>query len=118
MLGDVEETIYVVEEDEDEEETVRVGFKLWRTYAKLANTSADNTQEIRDVICQRYVFQTCCSPSGAVSNSPQETVSSSSPLKHHHEIRIPKHDYGNALRTTVWTMGRWKIPERHICRAF
>jgi hypothetical protein len=29
VLGDVEETIYVVEEDEDEEETVRVGLKLW-----------------------------------------------------------------------------------------
>ena len=38
MLGDVEETIYVVEEDEDEEEIVRVGFKLWRTDAKLAKT--------------------------------------------------------------------------------
>jgi hypothetical protein len=29
VLGDVEETIYVVEEDEDEEEVVRVG-KFWR----------------------------------------------------------------------------------------
>jgi hypothetical protein len=27
VLGDVEETIYVVEEDEDEEETVRVDFE-------------------------------------------------------------------------------------------
>lgn len=56
MLGDVEETIYVVEEDEDEEETIRVGLKLWRTDAKLAKTPADNTQEIGDAVCQRYVL--------------------------------------------------------------
>ena len=43
MLGDVEETIYVVEEDEDEEEIVRVSLKLWRTDTKLAETFADNT---------------------------------------------------------------------------
>ena len=47
----MEETIYVVEEDEDEEETVRVGFKQWRTDEKLAKTSTDNTQEIGDAVC-------------------------------------------------------------------
>lgn len=51
MLGDVEETIYVVEEDEDEEETIRVGFETRRTYANLAKTFADNTQEIGDAFC-------------------------------------------------------------------
>jgi hypothetical protein len=55
-LGDVEETIYVVEEDEDEEEVVRVGLKLWRTDAGLAKTSADHSQEIGDALCQRYVL--------------------------------------------------------------
>jgi hypothetical protein len=30
VLGDVEETIYVVEEDEDEEETIRVGLNQAR----------------------------------------------------------------------------------------
>jgi hypothetical protein len=66
VLGDVEETIYVVEEDEDEEETIRVGLKPCSTDAKLAKTTADNTQEIRNAVCQRYVilslllsFQSC-----------------------------------------------------------
>ena len=36
MLGDVEETIYVVEEDEDEEETIRVGLNSSRTKEELA----------------------------------------------------------------------------------
>ena len=33
VLGDVEETIYVVEEDDEEEETVRVGAlrRAWRS---------------------------------------------------------------------------------------
>jgi hypothetical protein len=62
VLGDVEETIYVVEEDEDEEETIRVGLKLWRTDAKLAKTSADNTQEVRDALCQRYVLAVLTRP--------------------------------------------------------
>ena len=110
----MEETIYVVEEDEDEEETVRVGFKLWRTDAKIAKTSADNTQEIGDAFCQRYDFQASYSLPRTVFDIPQETVSSSSPLKHHHEIRIPKNNHGNTLGTPVWTMGRWKIPKRHI----
>jgi hypothetical protein len=60
VLGEVEETIYVVEEDEDEEETVRVSFtpqrtNLWGTDRKLANTAADNSQEIGDAVCERYV---------------------------------------------------------------
>lgn len=61
MLGEVEETIYVVEEDEDEEETIRVS-KLdtertnpWATDGKLANTPPDNSQEVRDAVCQRFV---------------------------------------------------------------
>ena len=61
MLGEVEETIYVVEEDEDEEDTIRVSkldterTKPWATDGKLANTPADNSQEIGDAVCQRYV---------------------------------------------------------------
>lgn len=60
MLGEVEETIYVVEEDEDEEETIRVSLtpertSPWGTDGKLANTAADNSQEIGDAVCQRYV---------------------------------------------------------------
>jgi hypothetical protein len=89
VLGEVEETIYVVEEDEDEEETVRVD-------AKLAKTFTDNTQEIGDAVRQRYVllvppwlFKDC-----NMADHPQETVLSSYPPKHHRESRIPKCCYG------------------------
>lgn len=99
MLGEVEETIYVVEEDEDEEETVRVGLKLQRTDAKLAKTFVDNTQEIRDAVCQRYVllapswlFKVC-----NIADHPQETASSSYLPKHRRESRMPKHYYGETL---------------------
>ena len=37
MLGDVEETIYVVEEDEDEQETVKVSFKTFNLLRTQAN---------------------------------------------------------------------------------
>jgi len=47
----------VVEEDEDEEETVRVGLKLWPTDTAHADLIPDNTQEIRDVVCERYVLR-------------------------------------------------------------
>jgi hypothetical protein len=67
VLGDVEETIYVVEEDEDEEETIRVGLKPQCTGAKLAKTSADDTQEVGDAVCQRYALSPCASSSKTVA---------------------------------------------------
>jgi U6 snRNA-associated Sm-like protein LSm3 len=90
VLGDVEETIYVVEEDEDEEETIRVGLRPGPQKQNLAKTSADDTQEIRDAVCQRYVLPTLCwfFQAHSIANSRQATVLSSSPLKRHHERRI------------------------------
>lgn len=60
----MEETIYVVEENEDEEEVVRVS-KATSTYAdhdQLAKQLflADYSQEIRDALCPRYVLFCDC----------------------------------------------------------
>lgn len=51
------ETVYVVEEDEDEEEVVRVEESASAFRTHIANTVplADGPQEIRDAVCSRYV---------------------------------------------------------------
>jgi U6 snRNA-associated Sm-like protein LSm3 len=47
VLGDVEETVYVVEEDEEEEEVLRVLMPTLCTLRRFADgASADYTQEI------------------------------------------------------------------------
>jgi hypothetical protein len=53
VLGDVEETIYVVEEDEDEEEVVKVLQKNICKGCSRSLLSPDYSQKIRDVICSR-----------------------------------------------------------------
>lgn len=53
VLGEVEETVYVVEEDENEEEVVKVGCDLHPSNFKLT-LCLDNQQEIRDVVRTRY----------------------------------------------------------------
>ena len=45
----------MVEEDEDEEEVLRVGINRLRADGRLADiVFADNTQEIRDAVRSRY----------------------------------------------------------------
>ena len=56
VLGDVEETVYVVEEDEDDEEVLRVGMQPLCAGDRFADILlADNTQEIRDAVRSRCV---------------------------------------------------------------
>lgn len=103
----------MVEEDEDEEETVRVGLKLRRTGAKLADISADNTQEIGDVVCQRYaILARFLSSTGCnIANRLQETVLSSFLPKHHHESRIPRYNYGKHQAKRLNDYGHGKYPK-------
>ncbi|KAK2627358.1 hypothetical protein QTJ16_003324 [Diplocarpon rosae] len=55
VLGDVEETIYVVDEDEDEEETVKVRVPSTCSHGRAKrDLCIDNPQEVRDAICSRY----------------------------------------------------------------
>lgn len=58
VLGDVVETIYVVDEDDDDKEDIRVCFTFTsHTISRYVLTSAsDRYQEVGDVICSRYVF--------------------------------------------------------------
>ena len=58
MLGDVEETIYVVDEDDREEEDLKVCLVVvrWRlllSWARLTLRWKDRQQEIRDAVCER-----------------------------------------------------------------
>jgi U6 snRNA-associated Sm-like protein LSm3 len=57
VLGDVEETVYVVEEDEEEEEVLRVRTQSqWAEAAIADSLPADYTQEVRDAVCSRCVL--------------------------------------------------------------
>jgi small nuclear ribonucleoprotein (snRNP)-like protein len=54
VLGDVEETIYVVDEDDEDEELVKVyraRFHLNIEYD--VNVVPDNQQKVRDALCER-----------------------------------------------------------------
>jgi U6 snRNA-associated Sm-like protein LSm3 len=52
VLGDVEETIYVVDEDDEDEESVKVT-KIPISCLKSSSTNVipDNQQKVRDAIC-------------------------------------------------------------------
>jgi len=55
VLGEVEETIYVIEEDEDEEETVKVSFAgLKNPLREDTNLGLDNKKAVRNAFCSRY----------------------------------------------------------------
>ena len=54
VLGEVEETIYIVEEDDEEEEIVKVCSPChFETHANQWFT--DDQEAIRDAVCPRYV---------------------------------------------------------------
>jgi U6 snRNA-associated Sm-like protein LSm3 len=54
VLGDVEETIYTTEEDEDGEEIVKVHTNTaTQNHGHPADRAADCQEAIRDVVCER-----------------------------------------------------------------
>lgn len=55
MLGDVEETVYIVEEDDEEEETLKVSPRRYITSTRLLIHCEGNQETIGDAIRQRLV---------------------------------------------------------------
>ena len=56
VLGDVEETIYVVEDDDEaEEDTIKVSMLPVRPAAQTED-HADGQEAIRDAVCSRLVM--------------------------------------------------------------
>ena len=54
MLGEVEETIYVVEEEDDEDETVKVSHATPRQFETHANPMGiDHQEAVGDAFCPR-----------------------------------------------------------------
>lgn len=49
VLGDVEETVYVIDDDEDEEGPVKVS-SSWDFEIEASNISPDHSETVRDVI--------------------------------------------------------------------
>jgi hypothetical protein len=60
VLGDVQETIYVVEEDDDGDETVKVGGLVPCHDFPVLICIAENTQKVGNAVRSRYVsFRYC-----------------------------------------------------------
>ena len=93
VLGDVEETVYVVEEDEEEEEVLRVGIQSLWPRKDLLTFFLQTIHKKSEMLFVRGMFRfyTSCRFShrrwSQMLISTQATAWSSSPLKHHHEIR-------------------------------
>lgn len=58
MLGEVEETIYLVEDEDEEEETVKVGHGTLLCCKNHANqTIIDHQEAVRDAVRPRWVIE-------------------------------------------------------------
>ena len=69
MLGEVTETVYTVEEDEDENEHVRVSppLNIERGF-ELRRYTIDGQKAVRDVICARRLSRANCTQCAFVSD--------------------------------------------------
>ncbi len=56
MLGDVEETVYIVEEDDEEAETLKVSPRRITTCIRGSSKSQGNQETIRDALRQGSVM--------------------------------------------------------------
>lgn len=56
VLGDVEETIYVVDEDDEEDDEVKVCAVTEFDITTRLTGDADHQKTVRDAFCQRYLI--------------------------------------------------------------
>ena len=57
VLGDIVETIYVADEDDDDKEDIKVGPHAKRIWPNVyAHNVTDCHKEVGDAVCSRYVF--------------------------------------------------------------